>query len=185
MLKSQFIRKWWFWLIVVFVIVGVAGGEEDTTSNNSTNTNNDKPKQEQKMKSEYNVGEAAEHNGLNMTVEEVKWLPTNEFSSLKDGQQYCAVKVKITNNSNSDKNYNMFDFKLNDNGNKTDFDEIPMDVNGEYKQYNDNRLESGTLSKGASVDGYLIGAANPNDSVFLEYTGNMFSTNTKVKFNLK
>lgn len=188
-MKKPFYKKWWFWLIVVIVVVGVAGGsgeEQDNASQENT------PKQEQKqeankteLKSEYKVGETAEHNGLKMTVKEVKWLPANEYSNLKDGQQYCVVKVELQNNGSVDHDYNPFDFKLNDNGNKTDMMETPFDEAGEYKQYTDNMLESGTLAKGAKVEGYLIGGANPNDNVKLEYTGNMFDSNSKVTFNLK
>lgn len=190
--NKSFYQKWWFWLIVAVVVVGVFGGssQEDTAKDNKPTTEQttkeDKNvKNDNKLKSEYKVGETAEHKGLSLAVKEVKWIPANEYSSLKNGQEFCIVKVEMKNNGDSEKQYDSYSFKLNDNGNKTGFDAFPISVTDEFKQYEDNRLESGTLAKGASVEGYLIGAANPNDSVFLEYTGNMFSNETKVKFNLK
>lgn len=165
-------------------VLSLAGCSED--SSNSESNNDNKQKAEQSFKTEYKKGETAEHNGMSLTVKEVKWLEPNQFSDLKDGQKYCAVKVEIKNNSKTDKDYNPLDFKLNDNGNKVDMYETPVSENGEYDEYTNNRLESGTLAEGATVSGWLIAGANPNDQKLqLEYTGNMFDSKAKITFNLK
>ena len=103
--KTPIYKKWWFWVIAIFVgliIIGTFGETEDTSSTaNEDKTEdkvaNDENKIQTKIKTEYTIGEVAKHNGIEMEVKSVKWLPTNEFSSLKDFQEYCAIELEIKN----------------------------------------------------------------------------------------
>lgn len=70
-------------------------------------------------------------------------------------------------------------FELNVAGNTTDFDEILISMN-----YNNNTLDSGSLDKGASVSGNLIGQAKKNAKLKLEYQPSFLNDKTvKVSLN--
>lgn len=87
------------------------------------------------------------------------------------------INITITNHTDESQDYNPFDFKLNADGNNTDLDAIDTDV--------DNTLDAGSLDKGASVSGNLVGEAKTSAKTLqLQYKTSIWNDNT-VKFKLK
>lgn len=183
--KKPFYKKWWFWLVIVILIVGgcaAMGGSEDTpTAKDDSSTEQSSAKKEENK--EFKVGQTISLNGIDMKVDEVKFLPKGEMDSISDDEQFVAVKVTLKNVDNSTPaDYNALDFRLSADGNKTEFTETPLD----HDDITNNTLESGSLDKGASVSGWLVGKAKKDaKKLQLQYTGSFFEENSKIDVNLK
>lgn len=74
------------------------------------------------------------------------------------------------------------DFELDDNGNQTNLSEYLMGEDGDDPV--SDPLHSGNLAKGGSVTGTMVGQAKIGDKYKLIYTGNIFSKDEKITFNL-
>lgn len=167
-------------------LAGCGGSSDDQPTAKSETEESSKQsetKSSEKMKTEFNVGQTISYHGVDMKVDEVKYLQPGEYDSLADGEQFVAMKITIKNVDNSEPvDYNPYDFKLSADGNKKDCDEY-MSENDEITN---NELDSGSLEKGASVTGWLVGTANPNaQKLQLQYTGNIFENKSKIDINLK
>ncbi|MGL5301450.1 MAG: DUF4190 domain-containing protein [Weissella confusa] len=115
----------------------------------------------------YKVGDTvSQKNGVQIIVNKVSYYQGDELNTPDAGKQYVMVNVTLKNSGSKGVDYNQYDYKLDDNGNQTDMDEIvSSDENG-----NDivtDELSSGTLQPGGSVTGTLVGQANPNDNLKL------------------
>lgn len=126
----------------------------------------------------YKVGKTATYKGVSLKVNSVKYVEPGEYDSIDSGKHYIVANVTITNKSRKSYDYNPFDFKLNVNGNNTDFDALPDDV--------EDLLDSGTLDKGSSVTGNLAGeikqgAKNPK----LKMQVNVLDDSKNITFSLK
>jgi hypothetical protein len=176
-------KVWWIWLIIVVVIFIIGSIASD--NKNSSNKKSDKTVKVTKGKTvakkddsstlnkEYKVGQTLDYKGYKIVVNDVKYFDGDDINTPKQGNKYVAIKVTITNDTNDKQDYNSFDFKLSANGNATDLDEIISN-----DTYENNKLDSGTLSKGASASGYLIGQANPNAKLKLQYQPSFFDDHT-------
>ena len=100
------------------------------------------------MKKVFKVGKTATYKGISLKVNSFQYVEPGEYDSIDEGKHYIVANVTITNKSRESYDYNPYDFKLNVNGNNTDFDAYPDNV--------DNLIHSGTLDKGASVTGNFI-----------------------------
>lgn len=177
--KKPFYKKWWFWLIVAVFVFAMFGSSEE------------EPKVKEEAKTEqsstidnktFKVGQTIEYNGLDMKVDEVKFLPQSDAGDMiASDENYVAVKVTIKNNNDDKVDYNQFDFQLYADGNETDFDSFCGN-----DSIDNDMMDSGSLNKGASVSKWLVGKAKKDaKEVKLVYTGNMFDDETKVSVNLK
>lgn len=190
-MKKPFYKRVWFWIvavIVVFLAIGMFGGgseeepkAKDEATSESSSTSSSK-KEETKV---FKVGQMIEYNGIDMKVEEVKYInpESQEYSGIGKDEQFIAAKVMIKNSSNDEAtDYNSYDFKLNADGNVTEWDEIGLDDDN----ITNNTLDSGSLNKGAKVSGWLVGKVKKNaKKVQLQYTGNLFDDESKIDVNLK
>lgn len=123
------------------------------------------------------MGQTASYKGYEIKVNSVKFSQGDDFNKPDSGKQYVIANITITNHTDESQDYNPFDFKLNADGNNTDFDAVDTDV--------DNTLESGSLDKGAKVTGNLVGQAKTSaKKLQLQYKTSFWNDNT-VKFNLK
>ncbi|RDG18008.1 DUF4352 domain-containing protein [Leuconostoc pseudomesenteroides] len=187
--KKPFYKRVWFWIlaiIVIAVIGGAMGGSNegdtakkvDSSSDAAKKVSNSGSKTESSAKqTTFKVGETAEYKGVQFKVNKVDYTNGDgDIDSPDSGKQYVVVNITITNNSDDKIDYNPFDYKLDDNGNQTDFDSTVSTV--------DSELNSGTLAKGASVTGNLVGEATTSDKLKLIYQGNMFSEAEHVVFEL-
>ncbi|MDD6407262.1 MAG: DUF4352 domain-containing protein [Lactobacillus equicursoris] len=184
--KKKFYQRWWFWFLIVVVAIfwGINSlGNNDQSTSSSTATSSSQAKSSSKKKEVnpltkvYKVGQTASYKGYEIKVNSVKFSQGDDFNKPDSGKQYVIVNITITNHTNESQDYNPFDFKLNADGNNTDFDEVNTDV--------DNTLESGSLDKGAKVTGNLVGQAKTSaKKLQLQYKTSFWNDNT-VKFNLK
>lgn len=181
--KKPFYKKWWFWLIVVVIIITAFGGSEEEPRVKEDSS----AKTEQSSSSDmdnkiFKVGQTIEYNGIDMKVNEVKFLPKSDAGDLiSSDENYVAVKVSIKNNNEDKIDYNMYDFKLDSDGNETDLDSYCG-----VDQIDNDTLGDGSLNKGASVSKWLVGKAKKNTkSLKLVYTGSIFDDEVKVSINLK
>ncbi|PAY58971.1 hypothetical protein A8C40_04770 [Ligilactobacillus salivarius] len=130
------------------------------------------------LKKTFKVGKTATYRGLSLKVNSFQYVEPGEYDSIDEGKHFIVANVTITNKSRKSYDYNPYDFKLNVNGNNTDFDAYPDAV--------ENLLDSGTLDKGASVTGNLAaeikqGATNPK----LKMNVNVLDDSKNITFSLK
>lgn len=178
--KKPFYKKVWFWIVAIIVAV-IAVSASSSNDEGSKKTDSDKTSKSSSTpkkieKTTYKVGDTAEYKGVEYKVNSVKYDDGDEFSTPKDGNKYVVINVTITNKSDNKVDYNPYDFKLDDNGNQTDLDEISSNV--------DNTLNSGSLTSGATVTGNLVGQGNPTNKLKVIYMGGLFGDKEKVTFNL-
>lgn len=167
--KKPFYKRFWFWILAIIVIIvigGMVGGESDTSSSSSSSSTSS-------LKSSYKVGEAATYNGYSFKVNSVKYWSGDDMDTPDSGKEYIIVNVTITNKGDEKQDYNPYDFKLNSDGNSTDLDEILTN-----EEYSKDTLNSGTLDKGATVSGNLIGQAKKDSKLKLEYKPSFFDDKT-------
>lgn len=187
--KKPFYKRVWFWILAI-ILIGVIGsavggsGDSDTAKKVSDSSDTAKKVSTTDAKSSssakqttFKVGETAEYKGVQFKVNKVDYTSgDSDVDSPDSGKQYAVVNITITNNSDDKVDYNPYDYKLDDNGNQTDFDSYVSTV--------DSNLNSGTLATGATVTGNLVGEAATNDKLKLIYQGNMFSNAEHVVFEL-
>lgn len=171
-------------------LAGCGGSSDEPTAKSETEQSTEKSSEKQsetksseKMKTEFKVGQTISYHGVDMKVDEVKYIQPGEYDSLADGEQFVAMKITIKNVDNSHPvDYNPFDFQLSADGNQKDCSEYLSD----HDEISNNELESGSLEKGASVTGWLVGTAKSTASKLqLQYTGNIFENESKITINLK
>lgn len=115
---------------------------------------------------------------VSLKVNSFQYVEPGEYDSIDEEKHFIVANVTITNKSRKSYDYNPYDFKLNVNGNNTDFYAYPDAVK--------NLLDSGTLDKGASVTGNLAteikqGATNPK----LKLNVNVLDNSKNITFSLK
>ena len=150
-------------IVILGIIISISGDNDDNSVKKVDNT--EKVRKE-KIKTEFKVGETASYKGYEIKVNSVDFSEGGKFNKPDEGKKFVVVNLTITNHTNKTQTYNPYDYKLNADGNATDMDELMLDV--------DNRLESGELDKGATVTGNLVGQADPNKTLKLDYHSNMF-----------
>lgn len=130
----------------------------------------------------FKVGQVIRYNHTDMRVNKVKFLGKSDMGEpIANNEQYVAVQVAFKNNGNEKVNYNPFDFKLNADGNETDFDSFCG-----IESIDNDVMESGTLNKGAYIQKWLVGKASKNTKQLqLLYTGDVFDEEAKITVNLK
>lgn len=186
--KKPFYKRVWFWILVIIVLVVIGGGlnNKGKTSSESTEktavSKTDKTSASTASSSEpedkvYKVGEVASYKGYEIKVNNVKFDQGDDINTPDSGKQYVIANITITNNTDKSQDYNPFFFKLNADGNKTDFSEITTNV--------EDTLHSGSLDKGATVTGNLVGQAKTDaKSLQLQYQPS-FWNDKSIKIDLK
>ena len=182
--EKPFYKKAWFWIVIVVIIaIGSqykqpekVGENKNSGSNGSSQTQNSEKKKEEKT--EFNVGDIIAFDGKELTVEKVErnWKSEKAYIKPKDGKEYVKVSVKIENKSETEMNYNVFEFKAEDsNGAAERFD---------FQTYSlPDSLGSGNLVKGGKKSGSMIFEVPAGSSLKLHYQPSFWS-NKKVIVNL-
>ncbi|CAI2555068.1 hypothetical protein AKUG0406_01240 [Apilactobacillus kunkeei] len=184
-------KVWWIWVVVaVSLILSIAiisttssNGSKSSSSDSNVSTTQGKAKSSQDSDSkssddsvlnkQYKVGETINYKGYKVTVNDIKYDDGDDINTPKSGNKYVAINVTIQNDTGDKQDYNPYDFKLSADGNGTDLDETTGN-----DTYDNNTIDSGTLDEGSKVTGYLIGQANPNAKLKLEYQPNFFDNHT-------
>ena len=182
--EKPFYKKAWFWIVIVVIIaIGSqykqpekVGENKNSGSNGSSQTQNSEKKKEEKT--EFNVGDIIAFDGKELTVEKVErnWNSGNSYLKPKDGKEYVKVSVKIENKSETEMNYNVFEFKAEDSNGAAE------SANGQTYSLPDS-LGSGDLVKGGKKSGSMIFEVPAGSSLKLHYQPSFWS-NEKVIVNL-
>lgn len=179
-------KVWWIWVIIgiaFFILVDVIAVSANTSGDSSSSsdvkttqgTAKDASSDDAKkvLSKQYKVGETIDYKGYKVKVNDIKYSDGDEFETPKSGNKYIAINVTIENDTDQKQDYNEYDFKLSADGNAKDLDAFTG-----IDEYDDNGISSGTLEQGAKVTGYLVGEANPNAKLKLQYQPNYFDNNT-------
>lgn len=174
-------KVWWIWIIIVIVLIvlfAVIGSSDSSDSSVSTKEGVTKHASSQSsaqkvLDKQYKVGETIDYKGYKVKVNNVNYDNGDEFVRPKNGNKYVAINVTVQNNTSDKQDYNEFDFKLSADGNATDLSEFTGN-----DTYDNNTLGSGTLAPGAKATGYLVGQANPNAKLKLQYQPSFFDDKT-------
>ena len=182
--EKPFYKKAWFWIVIVVIIaIGSqykqpekVGENKNSGSNGSSQTQNSESKKEEKA--EFNVGDIIAFDGKELTVEKVErnWNSGNAYLKPKDGKEYVKVSVKIENKSETEMNYNVFEFKAEDSNGAAE------SADGQTYSLPDS-LGSGDLVKGGKKSGSMIFEVPAGSSLKLHYQPSFWS-NKKVIVNL-
>ena len=182
--EKPFYKKAWFWIVIVVIIaIGSqykqpekVGENKNSVSNGSSQTQNSESKKEEKT--EFNVGDIIAFDGKELTVENVErnWKSEKAYIKPKDGKEYVKVSVKIENKSETEMNYNVFEFKAEDSNGAAE------SADGQTYSLPDS-LGSGDLVKGGKKSGSMIFEVPAGSSLKLHYQPSFWS-NKKVIVNL-
>lgn len=182
--EKPFYKKAWFWIVIVVIIaIGSqykqpekVGENKNSGSNGSYQTQKGDSKKEEKT--EFNVGDIIAFDGKELTVEKVErnWNSGNAYLKPKDGKEYVKVSVKIENKSETEMNYNVFEFKAEDSNGAAE------SADGQTYSLPDS-LGSGDLVKGGKKTGSMIFEVPAGSQIKLHYQPSFWS-NKKVIVNL-
>mgnify|MGYP001001357318 CR=1 FL=1 len=171
-------------IIIVIIAQSCGGGESKPTSVSSgTGTTSSEAQQSETKESKpektvFKVGETVKYNNVELTVTKFKTTKGGEFDSPKTGNEYAIVTVKYKNTGKENIPYNPFDFKIrNSKGQVTD--------NTYISAIEKDKLDSGDLTPGGEVEGSMAFEVPKGDKgLVLQYTGNLFESESKVEFKL-
>ena len=159
-------------IAIIFFFAGFTSSYDEETSteieNVRTTESDDSKKQEEEKEKVYQVGDVVQMNDKELTVLKVEKSNGNEYSSLKPGEEYVIVSVKITNAGKEKTSYNPYDFEMsNSNGQilKHSYSNI----------HEDTELHYGELAPGGTVEGtVLFEQPRDDDQLQLQYTVNFW-----------
>lgn len=179
--KKPFYKRVWFIILAIIVVIVIfsqmGSGNSDDSAKKVDSSSSKTDSSSSKAQSTFKVGETAEYKGVQFKVNKVDFTDGDpDVDSPDSGKQYVVMNITMTNNGDEKYEYNPYDFKLDDNGNQTDVTEITSSVN--------DTLNSGTLAKGGSVTGNLVGQANTSNKLKLIYSGSIFSQKETITFDL-
>ncbi|MFP7243122.1 DUF4352 domain-containing protein [Pediococcus pentosaceus] len=152
--------------------------DEATKSVNKSTSATSTSKTESKKKTSFAKNDTVDFDDVKFKVNSVNLNSGDDIMQPDQGKQFIYVNLTITNNSKENYDYNSFDFKLDDNGNQTSFDEITTDESV-------SQLNSGTLKPGASVTGTLVGQVSDPANAKLVYSGNILSNDENFSIKLQ
>lgn len=164
--------------IVGLVIMACGGGANaggTTTSGNAGSTSTSiAPKGPAK------VGDTITVDGVSTTLVSVKPIKGDEFTQPKAGNEFIVVRIKMTNKSGNEQDYNEFDFHVKTgSGNITDSTIPPSTYTA------NNELNSGTLADGGTVTGDIIFEVPKGDhKAQLTWSPSFFSDKTSNAWSL-
>ena len=171
-------------IIIVIIAQSCGGGESKPTSVSSgtgatsSEAQQSEAKESKPEKTVFKVGETVKYNNVELTVTKFKTTKGGEFDSPKTGNEYAIVTVKYKNTGKENIPYNPFDFKIrNSKGQVTD--------NTYISAIEKDKLDSGDLAPGGEAEGSMAFEVPKGDKgLVLQYTGNIFESESKVEFKL-
>lgn len=126
----------------------------------------------------FKVGDVVKYNDIELSVTKIRTTKGGEFDSPKDGCEYVIATVKYKNDRKENVPYNPYDFKMkNSKGQITDI--------GYVSDTNKTQLNSGNLAPGGEVSGDIAFEEPIGDKgLVLQYTGNIFTSESEIDFQL-
>jgi hypothetical protein len=166
-------------VIVIGGIAGAMGGDKDNTATKTSNAGSSQTEKAEE-KTEFKVGETATFDDKSITVTEVQrnYDTGNQFAQPESGKEFVIVTVNIVNNSDSNLDYNTFEFKMQDSNG--------VQQNEAFTALTEGKLNSGSLAKGGKVTGKLAYEVPKDDAgLKLLYQNFSFFDNKAITFNLQ
>ena len=168
-------------IFLFFIIIGIIASHSSSGSNGSAQvvgsnvTETTVPTLPNK---EFKVGETVKYNNIELTVLKVKKSNGNDIESPKSGNEYIIATVKYKNDRNENVPYSEDDFKIkNSKGQITNIVYISA--------VDENTLSYGNLAPNGEVTGDVCFEAPKGDNgLVLQYTGNIFNSESAVDFKL-
>ena len=162
-------KKWWALVIAAvfsLTLIGCVSPFPDNNFNSSSNASSSK------KDNYYSVGEAVDLNGLRISfLAAEKWESDSKLLQPKDGYMYIRLKFSAENTSDVDQYFFPYDFTCYADNKK---------VSDPF--CGDERMESGAISSGRIIDGYLYYSVPVNaKSIEAEYKISLF-TDDKIIF---
>ena len=158
---------------------GAAGNKNDMTTNTGSSNNSSSEKKAEE-KTEFKVGETATFDDKSIAVTEVQrnYDTGSQFAQPESGKEFVIVTVSIVNNSDSNLDYNTFEFKMQDSSGVQQSEAITA--------LSEGKLNSGSLAKGGKVTGKLAYEVPKDDAgLKLLYQNFSFFDNKAITFNLQ
>jgi hypothetical protein len=180
--KNWFVRHKILTVIIAIVIIGgIAGAMGGNKNDTAINTGNSSSQSEKGAeKTEFKVGETASFNDKSITVTEVQrnYDTGNQFAKPESGKEFVIVTVNIVNNSNSNLDYNTFEFKMQDSNG--------VQQSEAFTALTEGKLNTGSLAKGGKITGKLAYEVPKDDArLKLLYQNFSFFDNKAITFNLQ
>lgn len=175
-------KRWIFALVAVVILIVVIAlvnsGGDDNEPQKVNGSGNAAQSEQVDTSKVFGINEAVKYNGLELSVTKVARSSGKEFDKPKDGMEFIIVTVKYKNVGDEKISYNPFDFKmLNSKGQITD--QTFTTVNTE------TALSSGELAPGGEISGTIAFEQPKGDTgLKLQYTGNWFSSDADIEFQL-
>jgi len=167
-------------LVVIGGIAGAMGGDKSNTATNTGTDNSGSQSKKAEEKTEFKVGETATFDDKSITVTDVQrnYDTGNQFAQPESGKEFVIVTVNIVNNSDSNLDYNTFEFKMQDSNG--------VQQNEAFTALSEGKLNSGSLAKGGKVTGKLAYEVPKGDAgLKLLYQNFSFFDNKAITFNLQ
>ena len=157
--------------IIFFFAVFTPSSDEETSSEVetvATSESDASKKQEEEKDKVYKIGDVVQMNDKELTVLEIEKSNGNEYSSLKSGEEYVIVSVKITNAGKKEISYNSYDFEMSNSKGQI--------LQHSYSNiHEDTELHYGELEPGGTVEGtVLFEQPKDDEKLQLQYTANFW-----------
>ena len=159
--KQGKVKKVAIIIIIIIILLSLfSGGESDEPKSNGNVDN--KVETDNINEKVFSLGEEVEYKNMKLIVNSVNFVANYQYNTPDEGNEFVEVNVTIENNSNSEKNYNVYDFSMvTSQGNKIDADSETYGIDG--------GLSSGDLIAGGKVTGTIVYEVPQNDSSLILY----------------
>lgn len=166
-------------IVVLIIILIQSCGNRDTPTLVTSSSSGTATVSSEIAKTTFKVGETAKYNDVEMTVTKVAKVKSGDYSVPKEGNEYVVVSVKYKNDSSENVSYNPYDFKMKNSKGQITSNTYASDITK-------NQLDSGDLAPNGEVEGEIIYEEPKDDNgLVLQYTGNIFDSNSQVDFQLQ
>lgn len=171
-------------IVVIAVIANLAGSGDDkpvaVSQTESTNTAAAAaPVSSAPEQTVFGVNQPVQKNDVELTVTKVEKSNGTEYNRPKSGMEFIIVTVQYKNIGSKDTvSYNPYDFKMKNSKGQITSQSFTI-VNS------DTALSSGDLAPGGEIEGTIAFEQPANDTALvLQYTGNIFKTDSEIDFKL-
>lgn len=167
------ILKWGGIAFVVLIIIGAissaGSGNPEKVGSNETSSNTSQTEPEKGKTKVFKIGDSVNLDGKTVTVNEVKpYTSKNQFLVPEPGNKFVALDITLRNDSDEAYNYNVLEFKLQDNQ-----DYSYTNAVADIEPY----LATGAIQQGQSARGFIAyEIPSENEPVKLIYTPSFWGT---------
>lgn len=166
------------WGLIIFVGIIVLGSLASSNSSKPEKINNTEQKQASEEKATastqtFKMGDLVDLDGKAVVVNSVKpYKNKNQFMTPKEGSKVVSVDVSLKNNSSDSYNYNVLDFRLQDNQDYTYTNSV-----SDIEPY----ITTGVIQPGQTTRGYITyEIPEENEPIKLTYTPSFFGTSQVI-----